>query len=194
MKLVSGNVHYYRRFMMEENRYALKLELCCLSHVLAQSFHLKYKDIVSILGTKYGRVGWTCGSIRPAFNFTSVALLHVGFVYCLRKRLFLSCTAPQALFPCCGEGRSPGGQSRPHRTRVVGVGPTDPPPYLHSPTAPHCHRPVHTDTDTEHSLSDIIAFGDFPKGCPGPAEKGKGKQGRHGHGCNHMALAAFVFK
>lgn len=104
---MSGNVHYYRRFMMENNRYALKLELCCLSHILAESFHLKYKDIVSILGTKYGRMDWSCGSVRLACIFTSVTLLHVVFVYCLRKRLFLICPAPQALSPCCGESWSP---------------------------------------------------------------------------------------
>lgn len=72
--------------MMEKTRYVLKLELCCLSHVLAESFHLGYKGILCILGTKYRGTGWSCGSVRLACGFTSAALLHVGFIYCLRKR------------------------------------------------------------------------------------------------------------
>lgn len=98
MRLVSGNVHYYRPFMTEKNRYALKLELCYLSHVLAESFNLKYKD-VSILGTNYRRMDWSCGSISLAYIFTSAALLCVVFVYCLRKRLFLSCPPHRPCFP-----------------------------------------------------------------------------------------------
>lgn len=104
LKLVSGNVHYYGQFTMEKNRYALKLKLYFLCHVLAESFHLKYKDIVSILGTKYRRMAWSCGTVRLACVFTSVALLHPGFNYCLRKRLFPSCPVPHALFHYCGEG------------------------------------------------------------------------------------------
>lgn len=152
LKLVSGNVHYYGQFTMEKNRYALKLKLYFLCHVLAESFHLKYKDIVSILGTKYRRMAWSCGSVRLACVFTSVALLHPGFNYCLRKRLFPSCPVPHALFHYCGEGwcltqAAALWPCRPHSTRVVGVGPTDPKsaqPHRNPLAQPH--RPLRKDS------------------------------------------------
>lgn len=152
--------------MMEKTRCALKLELCCFSYVLAESFHLGYKDIVSILGAKYRRMDWACGSIRLACVFTSGALLHVGFIYCLRKRSFLGYPAPQASFPCCGEGpgscpgtlQAPqdagGGRwaNRPLRRHGT-TAPQMPWPHrphgTTDPSAPElcgCRRPVHTNS------------------------------------------------
>lgn len=152
LKLVSGNVHYYGQFTMEKNRYALKLKLYFLCHVLAESFHLKYKDIVSILGTKYRRMAWSCGSVRLACVFTSAALFHPGFNNCLRKRLFPSCPAPHALFHYCGEGwcltqAAALWPCRPHSTRVVGVGPTDPKSAQpHRTPLAQPHRPLRKDS------------------------------------------------
>lgn len=131
------------------------------------------------LGTKYGRVGWSCGSIGLACLFTSAALLHVVFIYCLRKRLFLSFPAPQALFPCWGEGWSPGLWQSP----CGSPGPTGRwwwawghrPPHLHSPTAA---AGLCTLTRTRSTVWVIILLllGTIPKGCPGPAEREKGEQ------------------
>lgn len=52
-----------------------------------------------------------------------------------------------------------------------------------SPQPHSCHGPVLADTHTEHSLSNIIAFGDHPWGLPRSCWEGKGQAGsRHGHG------------
>lgn len=119
--------------------------------------------------TKYKRRAWSCGKMKLVCLIASMALLHVGCIYFLIKRLFLSSQAHKFICLLWLELFSAAILPYKRAESRAGPGParagqrihTRPQPQLPSrdSTTSAC-----TGTHTDHDLSNDICFGDLSKG------------------------------